>query len=111
MKRAVCFLLSIAIVIVFASASFAQSRVTRNFDADWLFAKGEIAGAEKSEFPDKDWRKLDVPHDWSIEGPFDEKNPTGGGGGYLPSGIAWYRKHFSFPAAKTTAACLSNLTA
>jgi beta-galactosidase len=38
-----------------------------------------------------------VPHDWSIEGTFDEKNPTGGAGGFLPSGVAWYRKHFKTP--------------
>lgn len=36
-----------------------------------------------------------MPHDWSIEGPFDAKNPTIGSGGFLPSGVAWYRKHFT----------------
>ncbi len=41
---------------------------------------------------------LNVPHDWSIEGPFDEKNPTGGAGGFLPAGVGWYRKHFTLPA-------------
>lgn len=38
-----------------------------------------------------------MPHDWSIEGPFDEKNPAGGAGGFLPTGIGWYRKHFTLP--------------
>jgi beta-galactosidase len=41
---------------------------------------------------------VDVPHDWSIEGPFAASNPTGGAGGFLPAGIGWYRKHFSLPA-------------
>jgi beta-galactosidase len=40
---------------------------------------------------------VDAPHDWSIEGPFDEKNPTGRDGGYLPAGVGWYRKHFALP--------------
>jgi beta-galactosidase len=72
-----------------------QSRVTTPFDTDWRFLKGNADAAEKSDFNDSAWRKLNVPHDWSIEGPFDENNPTGGGGGFLPSGVSWYRKHFT----------------
>lgn len=73
------------------------SRMTNNFDANWLFFKGDASGAEKPDFVDANWRKLDVPHDWSIEGPFDAKNPTGGAGGFLPAGVGWYRKHFMVP--------------
>ena len=76
-----------------------QARVTASFDADWRFFKGDAQGAEAKEFDDSDWRRLDVPHDWSIEGPFDEKNPTGKDGAYLPAGVGWYRKHFTPPAA------------
>lgn len=57
--------------------------------------KGDISEAEQREFNDSSWRKLDVPHDWSIEGPVDEKNPTGQGGGFMPAGVSWYRKHFT----------------
>jgi len=66
-------------------------------DFDWRFFKGDTPGAEKADFNDGDWRKLDIPHDWSIEGPFGEKEPTGGKGGYVPTGIGWYRKHFRLP--------------
>src|SRR5438132_13342110 len=76
----------------------AYPRVTSSFDGDWRFLKGDAPGAEKPDFDDAPWRKLDVPHDWSIEGPFDEKNPTGGAGGFLPAGIGWYRKRFTLPA-------------
>lgn len=75
-----------------------QARSTNSFDKDWRFFKGDAANADRGNFNDAAWRKLDVPHDWSIEGAFDEKNPTGRGGGYLPSGAAWYRKHFSLAA-------------
>jgi beta-galactosidase len=75
------------------------ARVTNAFDSDWRFLKGDAPGAERPEFDDAAWRRLDVPHDWSIEGPFDEKNPTGRDGGYLPAGVGWYRKHFNVPAA------------
>jgi beta-galactosidase len=73
------------------------ARVTASFDNDWRFLKADAAGAEKPDFDDAAWRKVDVPHDWSIEGPFDEKNPTGGAGGFLPAGTGWYRKHFTLP--------------
>lgn len=68
-----------------------------SFDADWRFFKGEAAGAERNDFDDSNWRRLDVPHDWSIEGPFSQTNKTGGAGGWLPSGVGWYRKSFSLP--------------
>jgi len=69
--------------------------MTSSFDREWRFLKGDAPGAEKNEFNDDDWRRIDVPHDWSIEGPVDEKNPTGQGGGFMPSGVGWYRKHFT----------------
>lgn len=65
-----------------------------NFDNDWRFLKDDARGAEAPSFNDSDWRKIDVPHDWSIEGPYDKTNATSRGGGYLPAGIGWYRKSF-----------------
>ena len=64
-----------------------------NFDANWRFYKGAVEGAQKPDFDDSNWKLLRLPHDWAIEGPFDEKfNPETGG---LPvSGIGWYRKSF-----------------
>ena len=75
-----------------------QARVISSFDSNWLFFKGDASGADKADFTDTTWRKLDVPHDWSIEGPFDPKNPTGPAGGFLPAGVGWYRKHFTLPS-------------
>lgn len=71
------------------------SRSILNFDNDWRFIKDDVRGAETPSFNDSKWRKLDVPHDWSIEGPYDMTNPTSRGGGYLPAGIGWYRKSFT----------------
>jgi beta-galactosidase len=71
------------------------SRKILNFDADWRFLKDDAKGADAPVFDDSGWRILDVPHDWSIEGPYDKENPTSRGGGYLPAGIGWYRKSFT----------------
>jgi beta-galactosidase len=65
-----------------------------SLDDGWRFALGETAGAQDSAFDDARWRSLNVPHDWSIELPMDQKAPVGGSGGYFPGGIGWYRRHF-----------------
>ena len=67
------------------------------FDADWKFFLGDVSEAKSKTFDDKEWRKLDLPHDWSIEGKVNPKNPTKGAGGYFPAGIGWYRKTFNVP--------------
>ncbi len=68
-----------------------------DFNTDWHFYLGEIPGFYVPDFDDSDWRVLDVPHDWSVEGQFAEENPSGVSGGYLPTGIACYRKYFVMP--------------
>jgi beta-galactosidase len=84
--------------ILWSSPLFAASRITLAFDADWRFLKSDAAGAEKPEFSDTDWRPVTLPHDWSIEGPFDRQDPTGAAGAFLPAGVGWYRKRFSLSA-------------
>jgi len=66
-------------------------------DYGWMFTRDEAAGAEEPNFDDSGWRSLDLPHDWSIEGPYDQNAPTGGRGGYLPTGVGWYRRSFTLP--------------
>jgi beta-galactosidase len=86
-----------------ASAAAAPDEVAterrKTFDDGWRFSRGDIAGAHLPDFQDAAWNAVDLPHDWSIAGPFDEDDPSGGQGGYLPTGIGWYRKPFVLPAA------------
>jgi beta-galactosidase len=88
----------------FIGASNAQSRseavaprIRGSFDLGWKFSRGDFPGAQMPEFSDSGWRALDLPHDWSIEGPFDEKESSSFCGAYLPTGIGWYRKRFHLP--------------
>lgn len=67
------------------------------FDDHWKFFPGDTAAASQVDYNDTNWRKLDLPHDWSIEGGISPKSPTAGGGGYFPAGKGWYRKSFSIP--------------
>jgi len=68
------------------------------FDFNWKFHPGDLSGASEESLNDKDWRSLDLPHDWSIEGRIDKQNPSGNDGGYFPTGIGWYRKSFRVPS-------------
>ena len=68
-----------------------------NFNDDWYFYLGEIPGFYVPDFDDTDWRVLDVPHDWSVEGQFSKDNASASSGGYLPTGIGCYRKTFVLP--------------
>jgi beta-galactosidase len=79
--------------------SASPPRTVLSADADWKFILGDPAGAESTTFDAQSWRTLSLPHDWSIEAPPAEKNPTGAGGGYYPAGIGWYRKSFTAPAS------------
>jgi beta-galactosidase len=76
-----------------------SARTLLPLDQDWLFTLGNPTNAQASDFDDQAWRHLNVPHDWSIEGPFDEENPIGGAGAFLPAGIGWYRRHFELGEA------------
>ena len=86
------------LVFLFAlCATSLSAREVVNFNKDWKFCLNIEEGLDPSapEFDDSGWRTLDLPHDWAIEGDFDEHNPSGTGGGALPGGIGWYRKSFT----------------
>jgi len=80
------------------SKSFAQ-RTVADFDKGWHFNLGDVKNGESTKLADADWRTLDLPHDWSIEGKFSKDNPATPEGGALPGGIGWYRKTFTVPAS------------
>jgi len=73
----------------------AQPARERLFNEDWRFVRGEVAGGDKANCKDDSWRKLTLPHDWSIEGDFSEEFASCTG--YLAGGTGWYRKHFKLP--------------
>jgi beta-galactosidase/beta-glucuronidase len=83
-------------LIVNGQASFGKAELIND---GWLFRLKDEADAYKPDFKDNNWRKLDLPHDWSIEGTL---SPTlASCTGYLPGGIAWYRKKLDIPAELT----------
>ena len=77
----------------------ARARTVESLDEGWAFFQGDAEGAEKAGFDTKAWRRVAEPHDWSIEGEFDKAAATTGSGGWLPSGVAWYRREIQVPTA------------
>jgi len=95
------FIPGCAAILLFAllSCRAGEPRTVVAFDSDWRFLQADATNAEQTQFDDNSWQQLNVPHDWSIAGPFAETNMAGGAGAFLPSGVVWYRKHFTLPQA------------
>ncbi len=72
-------------------------REQTRLDDNWKFFLGDPADASSPGLNDSSWRAVTLPHDWSIEGKNSAQAPMGGGGGFFPAGIAWYRYHFDAP--------------
>jgi hypothetical protein len=64
------------------------------FNDNWKFHLGDLNAADPS-FDDSSWRTVTLPHDYSIEQPFSQDYASSTG--FLPAGIAWYRKTFTAP--------------
>jgi len=95
----------------------AGTRERLSLDVGWLFHLGDVVppavkghgmsygsakagnagGAAATDYDDSDWRRLDLPHDWVVEGPFDASQNASQG--YRPRGIGWYRRYLKLPAS------------
>ena len=88
-KRFLLALLVLTTLQARAQVSFGQSE---RFNDQWLFMLDDISSASQPDFDDTKWRRLALPHDWSVEGIMSPQLASCTG--YLPGGIGWYRKHF-----------------
>ncbi|MGM9486593.1 beta-galactosidase GalA [Ideonella sp. YS5] len=104
-------LLALVLALCAAGSGWAGQRERLSLDSGWLFHLGDVAapaikghgmsygsakagnagGAAANDFDDSSWRRLDLPHDWAVEGPFDKNENASQG--YRPRGIAWYRRY------------------
>jgi beta-galactosidase len=95
----------------------AAGRERLSLDRGWLFHEGDIpfpviighqasynnakagraTGAAAPDYDDSSWRQVDLPHDWAVEQPFDEKANISQG--YRARGMGWYRKYFRLDPA------------
>ena len=94
MKKLIAFLFAFsALATVAASAAPKPGQL---FDSGWKFLLDAPANAQEPTLDDASWRALDLPHDWSIEFAAVADAPAGNAGGFFPTGIGWYRKHYTY---------------
>lgn len=96
MKRTRIIFLVLATTL-YTTPLFAQSdnknvRINQLFNFDWKFKAGDISNAQNVNFSDNDWRKLDLPHDFQFDQPWDKN--ANKGRGFKTLGVGWYRKTF-----------------
>jgi beta-galactosidase len=96
MNKTCTYSIAIVVFVFLSFNAFSQSSTRKSFNGDWQFHLGDVNDS-KAQDENYNWRKLNLPHDWSIELPFDSTSPTGNGGGALRGGIGWYKKTFSLP--------------
>ena len=87
------------LLLATAGSLSGQSRKVIDFNGGWWFkldSSQQYGNGRKGE----GWRKLDLPHDWSIEMPFRESSPAGSGAAYLDGGVGWYQKSFKLSSTE-----------
>lgn len=107
LKAAISSASGLIIILIFFSTCREKEYFTQrnlDFNQNWRFVEDSIEGAQKTDFDDRQWRLLDLPHDWSVEdfkiqdeehrGPFVKNLPMGHDVGYMRGGTGWYRKEF-----------------
>lgn len=81
----------------FSQLSFGDSK---KINDNWKFNLQDVSDAKNTAFDDSKWQTVNVPHDWSVKG---QLSPTlASCTGYLPGGIAWYRKSITIPKSKSS---------
>lgn len=107
-KRHITILKTLAIaglfIITACSSSDTKTHSNRRiaFTNGWQFHLNDAAKDKDTISQATQWRTLNLPHDWSIEGKFDEHSPAGIGGGALTGGLGWYKKSFEVSATDST---------
>ena len=81
MKKLAYILCGVCCLLLASCATSPENiRERVDFGEGWRFQLGDEPQAMNVAFADEDWRLLNLPHDWAIEGDFSEDNPSGTGG-------------------------------
>jgi len=88
----VSYVAFVLLLVLSAVSPLNGQRHRYNFNPDWRVLVADPAGAEKSDFDDSHWKPVSLPYAWNEDAAFRVQIHD------LPTGIAWYRKHFVLPA-------------
>ncbi|MBC2605233.1 glycoside hydrolase family 2 TIM barrel-domain containing protein [Pelagicoccus albus] len=89
--RSLCVIGSIAAALSLSPMT-GFARESETLADSWNFSHGPEQPAESDQ-----WTEVSLPHDWSIELPRDEDQPSLGGNGFFQTGIGWYKRELLAP--------------
>jgi hypothetical protein len=84
---------SLFLLTAFSHSQSGASRVKYNFNSDWKVLVADPQGADQPGFDDSQWKRVTTPYAWNEDSAFRVSIHD------LPTGVAWYRKHFRLPAS------------
>ena len=93
MKNRAFFIILLGLLVctvVQAQVSFGEAK---KFNENWLFSLSDDSLSTSVSYDDSKWRKLDLPHDWSVEGQLSPSLASCTG--YLPGGDRLVSETFS----------------
>jgi hypothetical protein len=90
--RLLTCLFTLCLIWICAAGGQESPRRRFNFNPAWLVMTGDQPGAQASGFDDHAWKPVTLPYAWNEDAAFAMSIEE------LPTGIAWYRKHFRVPA-------------
>lgn len=90
-------ILALALTLLTSADLFAQAGfgASEKINTDWRFHLGETDLKKEAEASDKSWRRVQLPHDWSVKQAYSSSYASATG--YLPGGIGWYQKKLVIP--------------
>jgi beta-galactosidase/beta-glucuronidase len=98
MKNTKILLLAILPLFAFSAAAQVSFGNAQKINDHWKFQLSDEPNASSKQYDDAQWQSVDLPHDWSVK---QQLSPTYASSmGYLPGGIAWYRKTLDIPQNK-----------
>jgi beta-galactosidase len=80
-------LLGVMFLLICAVAA-ASARTRTSLNTGWKFFKADVPNAEQTRFDDSKWQRIDIPHTWNIDDPWDDEP------GYY-RGPGWYRRELT----------------
>ena len=92
-------LILLMIIVAGVTANSQDFGRKEKINDDWFFNLGDVQYGGRETMDCSKWPVVDLPHDWTVK---QNASPElASCTGYLPGGIAWYRKDLEIPAEES----------
>ena len=63
----------LCLFLLLTAAAFANARTKTSLNNGWKFLKADAANAQGIGFDDSSWQRINIPHTWNVEDPWDDE--------------------------------------